>query len=148
MLTDQQEKTEKFNEALEYYRQTEALSPHDPEVFNEWGLVHFAKGEYDEAIDKYQRSLSLNDGSVQAYLLLGDAYKAIEDFPRAVEAYVRAIDISPDDFTGHRGLALLYEQMGRIEEALAEAGMARSLAPGNEAAALEEFIIHLQAQRR
>ena len=50
MLTDQQEKTEKFNKALEYYRQTEALSPHDPTIFNEWGLVHFAKGEYDEAL--------------------------------------------------------------------------------------------------
>jgi tetratricopeptide (TPR) repeat protein/O-antigen ligase len=148
MLTDQREKAEKFNKALGYYRQAEALSPHDAKTFNEWGLVHFAKGEYDEAIDKYQRSLSLNDGSVQTYLLLGDAYKAGEDFPRAMEAYERAIEIAPNDFVGHKRLALLYEQMGRIEEALVEAGVARRLAPGNEAKALEEFIIHLQAQRR
>ncbi|MGA9349025.1 MAG: tetratricopeptide repeat protein [Anaerolineae bacterium] len=148
MLTDQQEKAEKFNKALEYYRQAEALSPRDPKIFNEWGLVHFAKGEYDEAIDKYQRSLSLNNRSIQTYLLLGDAYRASEDFAQAMEAYETAIEIAPDDFMGHGRLALLYEQMGRIEEALAEAGIARNLAPGNEIAALDEFIIHLQAQRR
>ena len=89
----------------------------------------------------------MNEGSVQTYLLLGDAYEAGEDFPRAMGAYERAIEIAPDDFMGHRRLALLYEQMGRIEEAIVEARIARSLASSNEAAALEEFIIHLQAQR-
>jgi tetratricopeptide (TPR) repeat protein len=123
------------------------LSPHDPKIFNEWGLVHFARGEYDEAIDKYQKSLSLNNRSIQTYLLLGDAYRASEDFAQAMEAYETVIEIAPDDFVGHKSLALLYEQMGRIEEALAEAGVARSLAPGNEVAALDEFITHLQAQR-
>ncbi len=148
MLTDQQEKTAKFNQALEYYRQAEALRPHDPSIFNEWGLVYFAKGEYDQAIDKYQRSLSLSSGSIQTYLLLGDAYQASGDFVQAVEAYERVIEIAPDDFTVHRSLALLYELMGRIEEAITEAEIARSLASGNEAIALEEFIIHLRSQKR
>ena len=147
MLTDQQDKTDKFNQALEYYRQAEVIRPHDPNMFNEWGLVHFAKGEYNQAIDKYQRSLSLSRGSIQTYLLLGDAYQTSGDFAQAVEAYERIIEIAPDDFIGHRSLALLYELMGRIEEAIAEAEMARSIASGNEAIALEEFIIHLRSQR-
>jgi tetratricopeptide (TPR) repeat protein len=147
MLNDPQEKAEKFDQALEYYRQAEALRPHDPRIFNEWGLVHFAKGEYDQAIEKYQRALSINNSSVQTHLLLGDAYKASGDLARAVEAYQRVVEIAPHDFMAHRGLAVLYKQMGRIEEAIAEAEIAKSLAPGNEAAALEEFIIHLQAQR-
>jgi tetratricopeptide (TPR) repeat protein/O-antigen ligase len=148
MLTEQQEKTEKFNQALEYYRQAVALRPFDPKILNEWGLVHFAKAEYDQAVDKYQRSLSLRSGSIQTYLLLGDAYQAGGDFAQAVEAYEKMIEIAPDDFTGHRSLALLYEQMGHIEEAITEAETAKSLAPGSEAAALEKFIVHLQAQRR
>jgi tetratricopeptide (TPR) repeat protein len=148
MLTDPQEKAEKFDQALEYYRQAAALRSHDAGMLNEWGLVHFAKGEYDQAIDKYQRSLSLNSGSIQTYLLLGDAYGASGDFTQAVKAYEKIIEIAPNDPIGHSSLALLYEQMGRIEEALAEAEIASSLASGNEAAALEEFIIHLRAQRR
>ena len=148
MLTDQQEKAEKFDLALEYYRQAEVLRPHDPNMFNEWGLVHFAQGEYDQAIDKYQRSLSLNSGAIQTYLLLGDAYRASGDLAGAVEVYKRITEIAPDDFVGHRGLALLYEQLGRIEEAIAEAEAARSLAPVNEAIALEEFVIRLKAQGR
>lgn len=148
MATDQREKDEKFDQALAYYRQAVALRPHDPKVLNEWGLVHLAKGEYHQAMDKFQRSLSLNSGSVQTYLLLGDAYRASGDLGRAEEAYERAVEIAPHDFTGHRSLALIYEQMGRVEEALAEAEMAQSLASGNEAAALQEFMIHLQAQRQ
>jgi tetratricopeptide (TPR) repeat protein/O-antigen ligase len=148
MLTGPQEKAVKFDQALEYYRQAEALRPHDPGILNEWGLVHFDKGEYDQAIDKYQRSLGLNDSSIQTYLLLGDAYGASGDFAQAVEAYEKIIEIAPDYFIGHSSLALLYEQMGRIEEAIAEAEIARSLAPDNKTVALEEFIIHLKAQKR
>jgi tetratricopeptide (TPR) repeat protein/O-antigen ligase len=148
MLTEQQEKTEKFNQALEYYRQALALRPHDPKTLNEWGLVHFAKGEYDQAVEKYQRSLSLSSGSIQTYLLLGDAYRASGDFAQPVKAYEKIVEIAPDDFIGHRSLALLYEQMGRIEEAITEAEIAKGLASGYEALALEEFIIHLQAQRQ
>ncbi len=147
MLTDPQEKAEKFDQALEYYRQAAALRSHDAGMLNEWGLVHFAKGEYDQAIDKYQRSLSVNSGSIQTYLLLGDAYGASGDFTQAVKAYEKIIEIAPNDPIGHSSLALLYEQMGRIEEALAEAEIASSLASGNEAIALEEFIIHLRSQR-
>jgi Tfp pilus assembly protein PilF len=148
MLTEQQEKTKKFNQALEYYRQAVALRPYDPRILNEWGLVHFAKGEYDQAVDKYQRSLNVSRASIQTYSLLGDAYRASGDFAQAVEAYETMIEIAPDDFTGHRSLALLYEQMGYIEEAVTEAEIARRLAPGYEALALEEFILHLQAQRQ
>jgi len=147
MLTDPQERAQKLDQAIEYYRQAEALRPHDPGILNEWGLVHFAQGEYDQAIDKYQRSLSLNPWSIQTYLLLGDACSAGGDLVQAVEAYQRAVEMAPDDFTAHRSLALLYQQMGRVEEAIAEAETASSLAPGHEAAALQELIIHLQAQR-
>ena len=79
---------------------------------------------------------------------MGDAYRANGDSAQAVEAYEKIIEIAPDDFIGHRSLALLYEQMGRIEEAITEAEIAKSLAPGYEAVALEEFIVHLRAQRR
>ena len=148
MLMDPKEKNMHFNKALEYYRQGEALRPNSAKLFNEWGLVYYAKGEYDKAIEKYRRSLSLDDNSVQTYLLLGDAYRAAKDFARAMEAYKKAIGIAPDDFRSHRNLAFVYGQMGHIERAIAEAEIAGSLAPANEVAALEEFIAHLEAQRR
>jgi len=148
MLADPQEQAEKFDQAIEYYRQAEALRPHDPRIFIEWGLVHLVKGEYEQAIDKYQKSLSLNSWSIQTYLLLGDAYSASGDLVQAVEAYQKAVEIAPDDFTAHRSLALLYQQMGRVEQAIAEAELAMSLAPDQEATALEELLANLRAQRQ
>jgi len=146
MLVDPKEKNAHFNKALEYYRQGEALRPNSPKLFNEWGLVYYIKREYDKAIEKYRRSLTLDNGYAQTYLLLGDAYRATRDFAQAIEAYQKAIEIAPDDFRGHKNLALVYGQMGHIEAAMAEAEIARNLAPANEIATLKEFIAHLEAQ--
>ena len=95
MLADPQERAEKLDQAIAYYRQAEALRPHDPRIFNEWGLVHFVKGEHEQAVEKYQKSLNLNPWSMETYLLLGDAYSASGDLVQAVEAYQRAVEIAP-----------------------------------------------------
>ena len=147
MLTDPQERAEKFDRALECYGQAAALSPRNIRILNEWGLVHYAKGEYSKAIEMYGKSLSLSGDSAETYTLLGDAYKAVEDLNAALQCYKRAVNIAPYDFFARKNLAIIYEQMGRTEEALAEAEIAVSLAPARERAALEKLIAKLAVQK-
>ena len=42
-------------------------------------------------------------------------------FEEAVSAYKKAIQLAPDNFTAHLGLAITYSLMGREKEARAEA---------------------------
>jgi tetratricopeptide (TPR) repeat protein len=116
------EKTQRLAKALEYYQQTVTLSPqsHGPRL----------KGTMSETA-----------------LLLGDTYLAAGVFESARAVYQYASALDPTDYRSHKALAILYQQWGRREDALAEARLARDLAPANEKPALEEMIKQLEAQK-
>jgi tetratricopeptide (TPR) repeat protein len=116
-------------------------------------------GEYDQAIEKYQRALQLNRAYLKAYLLLGDAYVAMGALDQAAGVYQQAVRLDPQgalqlkrmaveetpgDYVGHQSLALLYDQLGQRDLALSEAIRARDLAPASERAGLERFIARLE----
>ena len=147
MLTEPREKAEKLDVALGYYKQALALSPHNAGILREWGSVYYIKGKYDKAIEKYQQSLSLDRRSSQTYLLLGDAYMAKKELDRAFEAYENAVKFNPKDFIGHKKLAFVYQQRGQIDKAIAEAKIAKNLAPPYEKPALENFITRCEAEK-
>jgi len=133
MTDDPVERAEKLDRALEYYREATALSPHSAQLFNEWGSLHHFRGEYGEAIEKYQRSLSLDKEYIDTYLLLGDAYRAIENLDRAAEAYKRAIELDPKAPQAHSLLGLVYAQQGKLEEAVLENLAVIEVAPNDYA---------------
>jgi len=128
---DPMERAEKLDRALEYYQEATALSPHSAQLFDEWGSLHHFKGEYGEAIEKYQRSLSLDKEYIDTYLLLGDAYRAIENLEGAAQAYKRAIELDPKAPQAHSLLGLVYAQQGKLEEAVLENLAVIEIAPND-----------------
>ncbi len=54
------------------------------------------------------------------------------------------LEIKPSDYASHKNLAILYQQLGRIDEAIAEAEAALSLAPENDRASLEAYLAQLK----
>ena len=134
LAADPVERVTMLSKALGYFQQAVAMSP-------------------------YIQGASLKKDMVQSYLLLGDAYMAMGEPYRAAEAYRKAVDLdpeealaqglkavedSPEDFASHRNLAMIYQQLGRIEEAIAEAEVARGLAPADERAGLDALIAQLE----
>jgi Tfp pilus assembly protein PilF len=63
-----------------------------------------------------------------------------------VEKNLAVLRLAPNDYASHKNLSILYQQLGRIDEALAEAQIALGLAPENEKAAVEAFVAQLQQQ--
>jgi len=55
--------------------------------------------------------------------------------------------VAPDDRMSHRNLAIVYQQLGLIEEAIIEARAARDLAPAEEGAELDALIAQLEMQK-
>ncbi len=146
LASDPADKEKYFNQALEYYRQATSLSPHNAQLFNEWGLVYFVMGDYDRAMEKYQQSLALDQQFEQTYLQLGDLYMARKELDRAAEAYSKVVEFKPDHYISHKNLSVIYQQLGRIDEAIAEAEATLKLAPESERAAVERFIAQLKGQ--
>jgi len=163
MATEPAERRDKLRQGLEYYGQASTLSPYSPPILTEWGQVYHLLGEYDKAIEKYQRALQLNREYLKAYLLLGDTYIAMGELDKAAKAYKQAVNLDaegalqlkrraveevPGDYAGHQSLALLYEQLGQKDLALSEATRARNLAPASEKSNLESFMVQLESQEK
>jgi len=116
------EKAQRLAKALQYYQETVTLSPHS-------------------------HGPRLKGTMIETTLLLGDTYRAAGALEPARTAYQHASALDPQDYRGHKALAILYQQWERREDALAEARLARDLAPANEKPALEELIRQLEAQK-
>ncbi|MFP3896401.1 MAG: O-antigen ligase family protein [Anaerolineales bacterium] len=118
MEDNQKAREEKLQRALQYYEEAAELSPHNAQIYNEWGLIYYLLEEYDKALQKYQTSRTLDDEFLQTYMLMGDVYTARQQWDRVVETYKRAVAIEPKFTQGWSALAYAYSQMGEWEKAI------------------------------
>jgi tetratricopeptide (TPR) repeat protein len=98
------------------------------------------QGRNEEAISRYQRSLSLNPDSPNARVNLGELYLEMQP-PRLEEAAAQslaAIRIEPRSAVAHSNLGLAWLQMERFTDAVQEQRLALRLQP-----ALGEVHCHL-----
>jgi tetratricopeptide (TPR) repeat protein len=94
----------------------------------------FGRGDFQEAIGHYQRTLDVEPTHYNATLFIGDCYYRMKDVERAGEWFARAIALNPNVETAHRywGDALL--RAGRPEEAKTRFINAVIAEPYNQAA--------------
>ncbi len=102
LTADPTQRGSNLSQSVEYYRQAISLSPHNAQLFNEWGSVFYLLGRFDQALGKYRRSLSLDPIFVDTYVYLGDVYQALNQPDKALEAHLRAIDLDPGSILDQR----------------------------------------------
>ena len=127
--TDPEKRQEKWEQAVAYYQDATTLSPHNAQLFNEWGLVYLITGQYDEAIAKYEQSLALDREFVQTYLLLGDAYTMKGDIEAATRVYEQALEIQPGEVKPRVQLCAFLGQQGKLEQAAVYCEQVIALSP-------------------
>jgi DNA-binding winged helix-turn-helix (wHTH) protein/Tfp pilus assembly protein PilF len=86
-------------------------------------------GRLKDAIQYYQRALSLNSAYAEAHYNLADAYEEIPDYEKALEEYQRAIDIDLAFYPAYNNLSRLYILRGNYGPALNLLDRALSLKP-------------------
>jgi tetratricopeptide (TPR) repeat protein len=77
-----------------------------------------AGGRHREAIDAFQRALTMNPDLVQAHVNLVAAYAAIRAFDQAEAHYRRALALAPDLAENHYNYGVLLLGVGRQSEAI------------------------------
>jgi tetratricopeptide (TPR) repeat protein len=93
----------------------------------------FTRGDYDKAIEGYQRALTLDPKMYTAALFIGDMYFQKKQIDEAGRWYARAIAIDPDRETAYRYWSDVLLKNGRIDESLAKAIDAIIAEPYNRA---------------
>jgi uncharacterized protein len=85
---------DRLDEALALAQQAVDLHP-TPTFIDTLGYVHFQRGEYDQAVAAYERSLAMFDGDWAVIDRLGDAYYEAGDIVKAQETWQRAATAAP-----------------------------------------------------
>ena len=127
VLTFRQSATYRDIETL--WRTTIAKDPGSWMAYNNLGVVQFEKGDVDDAVEKYRRSLELQPDYPEALYNLGSAQLQKGDADQAITLCEQSLKLQPTDPDAHvvLGNALMLKQ--NIDEAIVHYREALKLRP-------------------
>lgn len=76
------------------------------------GLLHFRRGDYLQAIDRFTRALENSSNKIQLYRYLGEANRRIQDYKGMAQWFQKVVNFYPNDLDGWQNLAIAYEALG------------------------------------
>jgi tetratricopeptide (TPR) repeat protein len=109
-----------YDESIKWYKKAIEFNPKFDYPYNGLGAVFSEKKEYYEAIKWYKKAIELNPRSYYSYNGLGDIYRILKDYPKASEYFNKGIEFNPQSKALYYNRALLYEELGEPEKALAD----------------------------
>ena len=83
------------------------------------GKLLASKGEWDEAIASYRKSVEVNPDFADVYHCLGDALVETGEKEEAIRVYQKAIEIEPNLWEVQHKLGNLWQEVGQLDEAVA-----------------------------
>src|SRR4030065_436211 len=131
---------QRWDKAAQYYRQALVEFPEHPKALTNFGLALFELQQYDDALLQYQSAArqTPNDpiplekvaeilerlGSLpqatKAYMEVAELYARNKDLDKAIENWSSVVSLTPEHLNAHSRLALVYERMGRKQQAIME----------------------------
>ena len=83
--------------AQELYEKAVSVSPNDPDLRFELGMVYFRQQNWPKAIDNYKSSLTSRPGKVKPLFYLAESYFMESDLDDARQTIAQAASIAPND---------------------------------------------------
>ncbi len=88
------------------YRKWAELQPHNATPLNQLGLIMESKGNLDESVSAYEKSLELEPGNPWIYLSLAEVYYLMGEKDKALQVCSTCIEIISEDAIEENLLAL------------------------------------------
>lgn len=93
-------------------------SPRKLRAYNERGAAYVRIGNYEKALDDFNRAISLNPDYHIAYYNRGQVYKILGNYELAIANYEKAAEISPKYFEAFNNLGTTYAAKGDTAKAI------------------------------
>jgi tetratricopeptide (TPR) repeat protein len=117
------------DEALAACSRLIARSPKDADAYNNRGLAHSARGEYDRGIADFDRAIQLDPRLAAAYNNRANAYRSKGDYDRAIADYSRAMRLDPKNAVAYDGRGNALNRKGQYDRAISDFDQAMHLDP-------------------
>jgi tetratricopeptide (TPR) repeat protein len=139
-----------YNVALEYFEKAEMYVDH-PDLPQDLASVYLKKELFDKAAIKFKQAISYqkNEKSMlPLYNQLGSIYFRQKKYKQAEVVFKNALKIKPNFVNSYYGLASVYLQQNRPDEALQELQKVIELAPDSQLAKNAREFIQKIAQEK
>lgn len=110
---------------IKFKRKREA----EAEEFYNSGVKHAEKGEFDKAIEQFNKAIELNPNSAGLYNNRGVSYFRKQNFDQAIRDYNKAIELNPNHFLAYYLRGLVYQIKGNYTQAIKDFTKAIELQP-------------------
>jgi tetratricopeptide (TPR) repeat protein len=124
----------KYEEALEIYKHSLALDPHNAITYSGMADVLNELSRYEEAIANYEKAIFLDPEDIINYISKGHALYNVNQFQEALKAYTQAIQLDPENVEAWLSMGNALWRLGREEQALESYSKVIQLDPEHAAA--------------
>ncbi|MDZ7373187.1 MAG: tetratricopeptide repeat protein [candidate division KSB1 bacterium] len=100
------------------YRLGLQVFPTSQPLHRNLGYLYMGREQIPEAIEHYEKAVTVDSGTVDDYRILGNLYVRNNQLHEAIRAYEKVLELDPSDETTRKALAQLYKSTGRTDEAL------------------------------
>lgn len=118
-------------QALALLKEATRHAPHNPIFLYNRGVILLEAGHSREAIDAFERIVSIKDDFSEAYFMLGNAYLHQEKTREAINAYQRALFLNPRFEDAFNNLGAAYKEAGDLGNAIATLNQCLAVNPHN-----------------
>ena len=98
-------------------------------AYTNLGSVYQKMGQYDKAMENFDKALSLDQGDYLAYLNRGSIFDKLGRLDNAIESYNKAIMLHPNAYEAYFNRGLTYSKIGNLPRAIEDFQKAIALNP-------------------
>ncbi|XP_041351837.1 tetratricopeptide repeat protein 27-like [Gigantopelta aegis] len=102
-----------------YQKAWELSNHHSARAMRCMAYIHFTNKQYDDALECFQKSLSINPLQIPVWFTYGCTAMAAEKFEIAVKAFKRCVNIDFDNYEAWANLATSYVKLKDLPKAFA-----------------------------
>ena len=114
-----------YDAAIHILEEGLKLLDYDPDLWNYLGVAHWRKGDLEQALVAFNRSLELDNNYSIAFNNTGSVYlsrhlqtKEKEDLKKSIENFLQAIELDPGYASAYNGLGAAYSASGNPDGAI------------------------------
>lgn len=131
---------QEWQKAARYYQQALEEFPDHPKALANLGLALFETHDYEAALQQYQRASMMTpedplplekvaeilermgrlSEATKAYMEVAELYGKNKEIDKAIENWSSVVSLTPEHIKAHSRLALVFDHMGRKQQAIME----------------------------
>lgn len=110
---------------------TDKNSPSSPQNHNNLGDLYARRGQFEKAIDEFQKAINLMPNYGDAYHNIANIYVQTGKMDQAIASYQKALQFNPNLWQSHQNLGSIYYNQGKFSLAEERFKKALSINPQN-----------------